>query len=254
VPAVDFRFLAGSWQEDRSWTLGGAAGKKWPRVVGRAIVLPGVGRPEEAAAKALEGRTPLQIASDLQIAYSSTLDYLERAVAKGIIRRSDVILTLPPEARTSPATREDADVVERFGSISHAMGDLYEDLRDLETTLHTRIRVALENEFGSEETGWWLRGIPEDVRKKCQVRREEDPSRLDPYCYTDLIDLHDVFKSQWRLLQEQAGRLASDRPALLRNLKQLSRIRNMVMHPARGMTPTEGDFQFIKELRRSLSL
>lgn len=220
----------------------------------RAIVLPGVGKSEEVAAKALEGRTPTQIASDLHIAFSSTLDYLERAVAKGILRRSDVYFTLSPDARTSPATPEDAEVIRRFGRASHALGDLYEDLRKLETTLHARIRFALENAYGSDETGWWLRGIPEDVRTKCQVRREQDPSRLDPYCYTDLIDLHDVFKSQWRVLQDQAERLASDRPALLSRLKELNRIRNMVMHPARGMTPTEEDFGFIKELRRSLNL
>src|SRR5438552_1360839 len=95
-----------------------------------------MGRPDEVAAGVLSGLTPSQIASELGIAYSSTLDYLERAVARGIIRRSDVLFTLPPEIRSSPVNREDADIVERFGSVAHAMGDLYEDLRELETMLH----------------------------------------------------------------------------------------------------------------------
>ncbi len=81
------------------------------------------------------------------------------------------------------------------------------------------------------------------VRKKCQSRREEDPSRLDPYRYTDLIGLHDLFESQWGVLQHQAGQFASNKRGLLSNLKRLSGIRNMVMHPTRGMAPSEEDFR-----------
>jgi hypothetical protein len=46
-----------------------------------------------------KGRAPGQIASELGIAYSSILDYLGRAVEQGLIRRSDIIFTLSPEAR-----------------------------------------------------------------------------------------------------------------------------------------------------------
>jgi hypothetical protein len=212
-----------------------------------------MGRPEEVAALVLEGRAPAQIAAELGISYSTTLDYLERAVAKGILRRSDVIFTLPAASRSSPATREDRELLDRFGSVAHALGDLYEILRGLETSLHSRVREALESSYGTGENGWWVQGVPASVRKKCQSRREDDPSRLDPYCYTDLLDLHDVFESEWRVLQRQAGQLASDKRALLAKLRELNRIRNMVMHPVRGMTPTEDDFVFVRSLQISLA-
>lgn len=211
-----------------------------------------VGRPEEVAWMTLEGLTPQEIADDLGLALSSTLNYLERAVGKGMLRRSDVYFTLTPEVRASPATRGDAEVVALFGGNARVLGDLYEDLRTLETELHERIRRSLEREYGAGELGWWSRGVPENVRKKCQERREEDPNRLEAYCYTDLIDIQRMFVSQWRVLQEVAGPLASDRPEFLERLKKLNGIRNMVMHPARSQEPTIEQVQFVRDLKSVL--
>lgn len=212
-----------------------------------------VGRPEQVAEGISQGLTPAQIADGLKIAHSTVLSYLETAVGKGLVRRSDIYFTLRRGTRRSPMTREDQQVVVRFGSAAHAMGDMYEDLRDIETTLHTRIRSALEKFYGTEKKDWWLQ-LPLETRNKCNERCEEDNLSLDPYCYTDLLDLRKIVGKSWTVLQTEMGRFSSDKPRLMSELVKLNRIRNMVMHPARGARPSEADFQFIRDLRRDLQL
>lgn len=212
-----------------------------------------MGRPEQVAEGISKGLTPAQIAGDLKIAYSTVLSYLETAVGKGLVRRSDIYFTLRRGTRRSPMTREDQQVVSRFGSAAQAMGDMYEDLRDIETTLHTRIRSALEKFYGTEKKDWWLQ-LPLETRNKCNERCEEDNLSLDPYCYTDLLDLRKIVGKNWTVLQTEMGQFSSDKPRLMSELVKLNRIRNMVMHPARGTRPSEADFDFVKDFRRDLQL
>lgn len=212
-----------------------------------------MGRPKEAAERIASGCTPAQIADDLGITPSSVLGYLATAVLNGLVRRSDIYFTLEPATRQSPTTREDQEVVKRFGNAAVAMGDMYEDLRDIETTLHTKIRSSLEKRYGPEKREWWLR-LPLDTRNKCNERCEEDDLRLDPYCYTDLLDLRKIIDKNWPDLQTEMGRFSSDRARLMKELVKLNRIRIMVMHPARGTRPTEVDFQSVRDLKRELQL
>ena len=104
-----------------------------------------------------EGLTPAQIARQLRVTHASVLGYLDRAVGEGLVKRSDIYFTLSPESRESTATREDKEVVSRFGGA--VLGDMYEHLREIETTLHKRIRLALERQYGSEEKEWWAQGV-----------------------------------------------------------------------------------------------
>jgi len=134
------------------------------------------------------GLTPSEIARDLDVSSSSILGYLQTAVGKGLIRRSDIYFTLRLETRPSPTTREDDQVVAHFGSVADAMGDMYADLAHIEVSLHSKIRFALEQAYGSGKREWWLR-LPLEVRNKCNERCEEDSLSFDPYCYTDLLDL-----------------------------------------------------------------
>jgi hypothetical protein len=212
-----------------------------------------MGRPDDVAKGISQGLTPAEIAAELEIAFSSALSYLETAVGKGLVRRSDVYYTLRRENRRSPMSQEDRQIVQRFGSAAHAMGDMYEDLRDIETALHLRIRSTLEEEYGSGKTEWWLR-IPLETRNKCNERCEVDNLSLDAYCYTDLIDLQKIIDKNWSVLQAKMAGYASDKPELMSALIELNRIRNMVMHPARGTRPNEADFLFIKDLKRELKI
>jgi hypothetical protein len=211
-----------------------------------------LGRPDEVAARTREGLTPSEIALDLRLSFSSVLGYLETAVGRGLVRRSDVFFTLSPETRQQPSTHEDKEVISRFGDA--AMGDLYADPRVLEMTLHERIRSELEIHYGREEAEWCVNGVPRRVREECSQSRERDPSRLNPYCYITFMQRKDILEASWSVLGKRAvvGRLSSDKNELKETLGQVNSIRNMVMHPSRGIEPDERDFEFIRSVRDDL--
>jgi hypothetical protein len=212
-----------------------------------------MGRPDDVAALLIRGLEPKQIASETGLSIPSVLDYLERAVGKGLVRRSDVYFSLRRDVRRDPTTPEEHEVVRRFGSASHALGDMYEDLYELETTLHARIRAKLEKHHGEGKQGWWLR-VPITTRHKCNQRCEEDENRLDAYRYTDLMDLWSILDANWETLQAEVGGYRADKPHLKTALRRLNEIRRVVMHPTRGERPSEVDFQFIREFKRHARL
>jgi hypothetical protein len=226
------------------------------------------------------GISPGEIAEKLGTHPQKTLAYLEEMVGRGKVHRSDIFFTVPKDVReavlnvlgTNPIYAPeyikdllkdsglavklgDVLAVVRYRDTQEPLGDMYEDIREIETNLHTRIRRVLERNFGQDESGWWRKGIPEDIRKECQSRREEDkdgPS--DPYCYTNLIDLWKIIKTQWAIFQtELSVKIRTDKNKLEHDIQRLNVIRNIVMHPVRGRIPTEDDFDFVREFKaRSL--
>jgi hypothetical protein len=213
-----------------------------------------VGRRDEAVEWLRWGLSPDRIADEMGISLSTVLGYLDQMVGEGVIRRSDIYFSLSEEERKNPAAWEHAEIVERYGNARDALGDMYEELRDIETSLHGRIRDVLVERHGPEESGWWRRGVPINVRKKCVERREEDLQPIsDPYCYTDLLDLRAILDSNWTELNSVVGTYGSDKPKLLRDLVRLNEIRRTVMHPIRGGVPVEDDFSFLRSMREALS-
>jgi len=94
-----------------------------------------------------------------------------------------------------------------------------------------------------------------DIRKSCVLRREDDEKRLeDPWYYTYLIDLREIFDKRWPHFVDKLPKLVSfDKKKFLSNLVRLNNIRNSVMHPVRGEIPSQGDFEFVRDLKRQLS-
>lgn len=137
------------------------------------------------------------------------------------------------------------------------LGDIYEDLRFLEVSLHRIVRASLIREFGAADSRWWRSGVPLPVRQNCQGRREEDEDPCeDPFAYTDLADLIGVIDKQWSCVARSLPKAwRSDRKVLLEDLRRLNRIRRMVMHPVRvdGL-PSEEDMAFIRRIRRELEV
>jgi hypothetical protein len=244
-----------------------------------------MGAPEETLALLLDGLTPGQISSERGVTLSTTLGYLNKLVGEGKLRRSDILYSIPSDARQRIITamgvaqanapsyiaqalraeegdheneisRNDIEVVWRYHDAGISLGDMYEDLRELEVWLHQFLRRTLEGQFGSGEEGWWRRGVPVAVRKSCQVRREEDEEPVsDPYSYTTICDLKKIVERNWTLVAaELPGEAASNRKRLLRQLDQLNQIRRSVMHPVRGEAPTEADFEFVRDLKLLLGL
>lgn len=235
---------------------------------------------EEVLKMLREGLSPGEIARKRQVTLKTILAYLDEMVGRGQLRRSDIFFSVSREKRHKIMEKltdgrsqnlsaiqgrlqrsgvivddDDVIVVKQYGDARHALGDMYEDIRIIEIQLHQLIRHALEKEFGFDESGWWRRGIPKEVRMKCQMRREDedtDPAR-DPYCYTDLIDLKEILDKRWGILSQYLSpRAIADKKRLLRDLIRLNQIRRLVMHPVRGETPSEDDFEFIHSLKELL--
>ena len=235
---------------------------------------------EEVLVMLKGGMKPGEIARERAVTLVTILGYLDQLVGRGLLRRSDILFSIPAETRqpilkklsdgrsqSVPAImgrlermgvivdQEDIIVIQKYHDARYALGEIYEDIRIIEIGLHSLIRTSLEEKFGSGELGWWRQGIPKEIRVKCQQRREEeegDPAP-EPYCYTDLIDLRTILDKQWAILTKYLARqVISDKQALLSDLIRLNQIRRMVMHPVRGGVPTEDDFEFLHSLKERL--
>jgi len=235
---------------------------------------------EEVLQMLRNGMNPREIASERGVTLATILGYLDQLVGRGQLRRSDILFSVPAEVRQPILDKvsdgrsqsisavmgrlersglvvdeDDILIVQKYSDAAHALGEIYEDIRTIEVGLHNLIRIALEEDFGSEEAGWWRQGIPRDIRVKCQQRREEeetDPAP-EPYCYTDLIDLRAILDKQWPILSRHLPNQATgDKKMLLSDLMRLNQIRRMVMHPVRGGVPSEYDFEFLRSLKHTL--
>ena len=121
----------------------------------------------------------------------------------------------------------------------------------LEKTLHEHVRRSLEKQYGGD---WWTQGVPQEVRKDCAARREEDNCCQESYAYTTFIELRKIIDKQWRLFTRDLERCRPElagKPELLSALDKINRLRNKYMHPVRAPGPGaleyDGD---LVELRR----
>ena len=236
---------------------------------------------EETVALLQTGLTPAEIARHRGVTIQTIFGYLNEMVGRGQIRRSDILFSIPSETRTAIAAalkedrsknpsavvgrlarrgvtvEEDAVVtVAQYGDARYALGDMYEDLYHIEVGLHRLIRSGLKAQFGPGEAGWWRKGVPLNIRRKCQERREEDEGNElpEPYCYTDLIDLREILKNNWAGLADFLHKeMRTQKKELLGDLVHLNEIRRAVMHPVRNTTLVETDFEFVRTLRRRMN-
>jgi hypothetical protein len=236
---------------------------------------------EESLQLLWQGLSPKEIAHAKGVSIDTTLGYLDQLVGRGDLRRSDIFFSVPKSIRNSiPASlissgsftiqaisnllkqtnidvdTEDILVMIKYGDSRHALGDMYEDVRTIETHLHQIIRDTLIEKYGEGEMEWWRQGIPLPIRQTCQSRREEDEDPVEePYCYTDLLDLWHILDKQWIILKDSIpDEFKGDKRSLRDKLIRLNRIRREVMHPVRGIIPSEEDFDFIREFKVQLGL
>lgn len=133
--------------------------------------------------------------------------------------------------------------------------ELFKLVTAIEGRLHLFIRQRLQQVFGQEESGWWIQGIPEKVRIECAQRRERDPRRQPLYDYVYLIDLEDILDKNWKLFEpafQQIKGTIESKKAFLHRLVRLNEIRNMVMHPTRGVligALNQSDLEFTRQMR-----
>jgi hypothetical protein len=129
------------------------------------------------------------------------------------------------------------------------LGDMYWCIYLVESFMHTYIKVTLQHAYPDGPEDWWRKGVPENIRAECAAVRERDPApAAEPYCYTTLIHIKEIFERRWDLFSKTLPKApVSDRRRFLSELTILNQIRNRVMHPAKGVLPTEADFRFVNE-------
>lgn len=235
-----------------------------------------MGRPDEAVNHLQQGMTLSEVAHAMGISLKSVAGYLFKKVGEGAIRRSDMLFAIPKETRdliedcliTSEkkscldvyyAARKqgrelDRDEINIYMTLRDArisMGDMYEFITEIEMKYHRMIKSILQNEYGDHEKGWWRKGVPDPVRKACALAREEDREPVDEiYCYTTFIQLKDIFEKNWKIFSKKLPQIApNEKKQFLKELVRLNRIRNSVMHPVKGVRPTEDDFEFVRQVR-----
>lgn len=225
-----------------------------------------------------EGRSPLEIADARGISVGSVLDYLDRAVGKALIRRSEIYFSVPSSTRElveklkrtgvrSPADydryvhqkeyadalplekRSDVQVCLRYGPASRYYGDLYEELRGFEVDLHALVRHALVREYGNSGRAWWFQGVDEGTRKSAVVRAEElGRDGYDPWLCVTLIELGSTITKRWTIFSPLL-RAPSSRE-FNSEIAAVGQVRNRVMHPVRDMPPDEHDFDLVRVARQ----
>jgi hypothetical protein len=175
-------------------------------------------------------------------------------VGAGELKPLEVFFSIPEERRVAPLTEEDRLIVETFGA--HALGEMYERLRAIEIRLHAAIRRTLQEQYGSDESGWWRTAVPLAVRQKLQMRREQDTDLAEPYTYTDLLDLAEILEKNWAAIAGKVITEPAQRKEILSGLRRLNQIRRKVLHPVRSTPPSdsqfESEFRFVCEFSQKL--
>ncbi len=232
-------------------------------------------RPREVAKLLLEGLSPSLIARKLDISTGSVRNYLMTAVGEGLIRRSDILYGIDRELRNRidrvilttarfdsasvriklyksgfECDRAEMEMYLMFRDRKVFLGDLYEFIVTIESTLHRNLKKILGQKFGVDESGWWRKGIPEKVRISCSESRERDQSFFgDAYNYTNFIQLWEIIDHNWSVMSTWLPHiLVADKKRLRENFTKLNTIRNKVMHPTRLDAITEEDFEFARSL------
>jgi hypothetical protein len=221
-------------------------------------------RRHEAEQHLRNGLCPLSIAHKMEVSIRTVIPYLFIRVGEGGLTLSDIYYSIPEnrrsnyeallERRTSTTSLIDESEFHLYRACRDSvMGDMYLQLRRLEITLHRMIQCALEMKHAQHDDQWWVEGVPLDIRKSCQERREEDRQRLDAYAYTNLIHLKVIIERNWAIFKEVLpDNLAVDKGDLMRRLDRLNQIRNDVMHPIKLVQPTADSFKFVRSLGTAL--
>lgn len=228
-------------------------------------------RKHEAVSWLQQGLSPGQIAERMGVSVDTVMGYLYNQVGEGVIRRSDILLSIGENTRQVVESVEqehgklDRWQFKRIAKIEYAtvnadealvyrdlrkpevyLGDTYWYLYSLEAVLHAYIQRALMAAYGND---WWRSGVPESIRAECAATRERDPEpAAEPYCYTTLIHVKEIIDRRWGLFSKLVAKgPASKKAEFLAWLTRINHIRNRVMHAAKGMPPDENDFRVLKE-------
>ncbi len=234
-----------------------------------------MGRPHGVAALLKAGRRPRIVAAELGISTSSVSEYAKTAIGKGMLRKVDVLTSIPREARdamdviiANEGIAADYEITQRLKKVGVAldsvevrlyldlrdgtMADMYELVRKIEIRLHGLIRTTMIDTYGDR---WWRDGIPQSIRCECASSQEADGEPAsEPYCYTTFIQLKEIFEKKWAILSEQLPlSIRKRKPEFTSCLAEVNRIRNAVMHPVKNLPINDEKFAMVNALWAELN-
>jgi hypothetical protein len=234
-------------------------------------------RRNEAGRYLLEGLTPQQISERMGITLSSIRQYLCTLIGEGELLASDIAFNIAERHLIEDVIRNGdlrvvphgpyktlqmagnirnilynqghnipRDLIELYLVTRDPRPDLYALICEAEILVHRFVKRTLESAYKDR---WWREGIPEQIRKNCQNRKEEDTAPLDdPYSYMTLIDLKSIIDRNWRSFSAALPKaLATNKQDTLETLQRINNIRNRVMHPVKIMTEYEDDHRFARK-------
>lgn len=232
-----------------------------------------------AATLLLRGMPPSRIAAEMKLPLGVVMNFLYNQVGQGWIRRSDILFSIDADTRRGieeaiqhtgkeslssvarglkqsgvNVDRGDLRVYLKLRDARADLGDMYEFIRDIELRLHQYVKASLIAAYGADE--WWRKGVPLPVREDCAVTSERDFEPANElFCYTTLMHLRLIIDREWSTLSaDLPGKLRADKPDFLESLRRLNRIRNIVMHPVKGIRIGDEDFEFVRRLHAQLEV
>jgi hypothetical protein len=126
----------------------------------------------------------------------------------------------------------------------------------IEKALQRVVIEELKREFGDDESGWWIEGVPKPVRVEVGRRLEEDDAqRGGRENYFDLIHYRRIATDNWDLFREilSLGKPGAGKEKATAWLNDLNEKRKIVSHASSAVSLTTEDFGQLQEYERSLN-
>ncbi len=124
-------------------------------------------------------------------------------------------------------------------------------IKKIEVALKDSVLGKLKETFGSDETGWWYRGVPIEVRKKVSGRVEEESGMSGGKEENfDLIHYREIILEHWDVFGQKFGRGKGGKKDQTKWIVEVNQIRNRVAHPSKGikLPPAENEVNFLEEI------
>lgn len=144
------------------------------------------------------------------------------------------------------------DVTETSPPSPDVMGqrvEAYKLVATIEMCLHAFIVAKLKDAHGTDEREWWTKRVKDTIRIECGKRRELDPKRRDICYYLDLIHLEEILEKNWAIFDRDFQKVSQElenKKLFLSQFSRLNTLRNEVMHPLRGETWDNEEFQWVE--------
>jgi hypothetical protein len=129
----------------------------------------------------------------------------------------------------------------------------YRIIWSLVTRLKRFVIAGLKLTHGPGESGWWVKGVPESVRRKVEERRNQQGYAYPREDSFDIVDFRDIVRSSWPLFArvlEYGARSGKKRGTAW--LDRVNEMRLAVMHPERGQVLTPEQLAELHEYDRWL--